>query len=44
MTIAGLSLAVFDRSSPILLGMDVASALDVVIDITRVTLYSRLLG
>lgn len=39
----GLSFAVFDRSSPILLGMDVASSMDVIIDTKKGTVYSRLL-
>lgn len=43
-TSVGLSSAVFDRSSPILLGMDMAPARDAVIDTTRGTVYARLLG
>lgn len=43
-TTACLSFAVFDKSSPILLGMDVAAALDVIIDTTKGTVFSRLLG
>lgn len=40
----GLSFAACDRSSPIMLGMDVASSMDLIIDTTRGTAYSRLLG
>lgn len=40
----GLSFAVLDKSRPILLGTDVASSMDVIIDTTQGTVYSRLLG